>query len=123
MLNYGLLAWVRAWGQRLLRNQPRMVREAALVKPLWAVTTLHTLLALLLPPLLLPSRLAAADPPPLHCCVSLDRYRDQPAARHEAHLRAVEDYSTGTPAYLHRRRSMVAATRPPGADGSTQLSD
>jgi hypothetical protein len=137
-LNYGLLALVRGTGERLLAHQTRMVREAVLVRPTWAVTTVHTMLALLLPPLLLPPELAAADPPPLHCCITLDyghaAASQPPELRHNwsgaaaaaapraaAHLHAVEDYSAGINSWpqrlttnrcaVHRRRAGAQAGR------------
>ena len=75
LLNYALLVAVRRVGAYMFEGQLPMVKERALIKPMWAARTLHALLSLVLPSLVLDNAAGTApgSPPPLACCLQIDR--------------------------------------------------
>lgn len=92
--NYLLLAGVRKAADYFFTGQLPMIREKALVKVQWFVSTAHTLLALVLPSLVLATAAGAhsTEPAPLSCCVQIDRYGEDLQQR-ALYFRAVERYS------------------------------
>ena len=66
---------VRRVGAYMFEGQLPMVKERALIKPMWAARTLHALLSLVLPSLVLDNAAGTApgSPPPLACCLQIDR--------------------------------------------------
>jgi hypothetical protein len=92
--NYLLLAGVRKAGEYFFQGQLPMMREKALLKPQWFVSTAHTLLALVLPSLFLTVAAGAHsnEPAPLSCCLQIDRFGEDLVQRALLY-RAVERYS------------------------------
>lgn len=92
--NYLLLVGVRKAGEHFFAGQLPIMREKALVKAQWLVSTAHTMLALILPSLVLATAAGAlsTEPAPLSCCMLIDRYGDD-MQRRALYYRAIERYS------------------------------